>query len=55
MGLGLEINGGDEYFFYKRISGKIELSKNWATSNIEDVSDVRLNKKHLLVSLSMRF
>ena len=55
MGIGLEINGGDEYFFYKRISGKIELSKNWATSNVEDVSDVRLNKKHLLVSLSMRF
>jgi hemolysin activation/secretion protein len=55
MGLGLEINGGDEYFFYKRISGKIELSKNWATSNVEDVSDVRLNKKHFLVSLSMRF
>jgi hemolysin activation/secretion protein len=55
MGIGLEINGGDEYFFYKRISGKIELSKNWATSNVEDVSDVRLNKKHVLVSLSMRF
>ena len=54
-GIGLEINGGDEYFFYKRISGKIELSKNWATSNVEDVSDVRLNKKHVLVSLSMRF
>ena len=55
MGLGLEINGGDEYFFDKRITGKIELSKNWATSNLEDVSDVRLNKKHLLVSMSMRF
>ena len=35
MGLGLEINGGDEYFFYKRISGKIELSKNWATVTLK--------------------
>jgi hemolysin activation/secretion protein len=55
MGLGLEVNGGDEYFFDKKITAKVELSKNWATSNLEDVSDVRLNKRHLLVTMAMRF
>ena len=55
MGFGVEVNGGDEYFFDKRITAKIELSKNWATSNLEDVSDVRLNKRHLLVTMAMRF
>ena len=55
MGLGLEVNGGDEYFFDKKITAKVELSKNWATSNLEDVSDVRLNKHHLLVTMAMRF
>ena len=55
MGLGLEVNGGDEYFFDKKITAKVELSKNWATRNLEDVSDVRLNKHHLLVTMAMRF
>ncbi|MFL2679452.1 MAG: ShlB/FhaC/HecB family hemolysin secretion/activation protein [Alphaproteobacteria bacterium] len=55
MGLGVEVSGGDEYFFNKTISAKVEISKNWATSNIEDTSDVRLRKNQLLVSMAMRF
>jgi len=45
----------DKYFFDKSISAKAEYSKNWATGVLEDVSDVRLNKQHLLVSLAMTF
>ncbi len=55
VGFGLEFKGNDEYFFDKSITAKIELSKNWATSNLEDVSEVRLNKHHLLVNMAMRF
>ncbi len=55
VGFGLEFRGNDEYFFDKSITAKIELSKNWATSNLEDVSEVRLNKHHLLVNMAMRF
>lgn len=55
MGLGFEVSGGDEYFFNKTISAKVEISKNWATSNIEDTSDVRLRKNQLLLSMAMRF
>jgi len=55
IGLGLEVSSRDEYFFDKTVSGKVELSKNWATTNIEDVSDTRLNRQQLLVTLAMRF
>ena len=55
IGLGLKINGNDKNFFDKNISAKIEYSKNWATGVLEDVSDVRLNKQHLLVNLAMNF
>jgi len=55
IGLGLEVSGGDNYFFDKKISGKIEISKNWATSNLEDTSDVLLNKQQIFVRLSMNF
>ena len=55
IGMGLEFSSGDEYFFDKRVSAKVELSKNWATTNIEDVSDTRLNRQQLLVTMAMRF
>ena len=55
IGFGVEILGNDEYFFEKNISAKVEYSKNWATGNIEDVSSVRLNREHLLVTMAMRF
>ncbi len=55
IGIGLKVNGIDNYFFDKNISGKVEYSKNWATGVIEDTSDVRLNKQQLLVSLAMNF
>ncbi len=55
IGLGLEVSSKDEYFFDKTISAKVELSKNWATTNIEDVSDTRLNRQQLLVTMAMRF
>ena len=43
------------YFFDKNISAKVEYSKNWATSNLEDISSVKLNREHLLVTMSMRY
>ena len=49
------INSMDKYFFEKNVSAKVEYSKNWATGVLEDVSDVRLNKQHLGVSLAMTF
>jgi hemolysin activation/secretion protein len=55
VGLGIEVNGGDKYFFEKNISAKVELSKNWATKDLEDISDVRLNKRHLMVTMAMHF
>ena len=55
VGFGLEVSGDDKFFFQKKISGKVELSKNWATSNLEDVSDARLNKRQMFVRLSMNF
>ena len=55
IGIGLEISGNDEYFFNKSISAKVEYSKNWATGNIENISSVRLNREHLLVTMAMRF
>ncbi len=55
IGLGMELSGADKYFFNKRISARVEYSKNWATGKLEDLSDVRLNKQHLLVSMAMTF
>ena len=55
VGIGLEVSGNDQYFFEKNISARVEYSKNWATANIEDVSSVRLNREHLLVTMAMRF
>lgn len=55
IGLGVKVDGVDNYFLDKDISAKVEYSKNWATGVIEDVSDVRLNKQHLLVNLAMNF
>ena len=55
IGVGLKVNSEDNYFFDKNVSAKIEYSKNWATGVLEDVSDVRLNKQHLLVNLAMTF
>ncbi len=55
IGVGLKVNSEDNYFFNKNVSAKIEYSKNWATGVLEDVSDVRLNKQHLLVNLAMTF
>ena len=55
IGVGLEVSGNDEYFFDKNISAKVEYSKNWATSNLEDISSVKLNREHLLVTMSMRY
>ena len=55
IGLGVKVDSIDEYFFNKNISAKVEISKNWATGVLEDVSDVRLNKQHLLVNLAMTF
>ena len=49
------INSMDKYFFDKNVSAKVEYSKNWATANIEDISSVRLNREHLLVTMAMRF
>ncbi len=55
IGLGLDFQGGDNSFFDKNISGRLELSKTWATQKLEDLSDVRLNKHQVLVSLAMNF
>ena len=55
IGVGLKVSGIDNYFFDKNISGRVEYSKNWGTGVLEDTSDVRLNKQHLLVSLAMNF
>ncbi len=55
IGLGVRVDSIDEYFFNKNISAKVEISKNWATGVLEDISDVRLNKQHLLVNLAMTF
>ncbi len=55
VGLGLEFKGDDNFFFDKKISGKIEYSKNWATKKLEDLSDIRLNNQHLFVSLATNF
>ena len=55
VGIGINISGNDKYFFDKSINTKIEFSKTWATQRMEDVSDVRLNKQHALVSMVMTF
>jgi len=55
VGIGLNFNGNDEYFFEKNISAKVEYSKTWGTGRIEDLSDVRLNKQQMLVTMAMTF
>ncbi len=55
IGLGLQVDSVDKYFFSKNVSAKLEYSKNWATGKLEDLSDVRLNKQHLGVNLAMTF
>ena len=55
IGIGLEFNGGDDFFFDKNIYGKAEFSKTWATKKIEDQSDIRLNNNQVAVKLAMAF
>ena len=55
IGIGLEFNGGDYFFFDKNIYGKAEFSKTWATKKIEDQSDIRLNNNQVAVKLAMAF
>lgn len=55
IGIGLEFNGIDEMLFGKNISGKAEFSKTWATNNIEDLSDIRLNNNQIALKLAMSF
>ena len=43
------------FFFYKSITAKAEITKTWATGFVEEVSDVRLNKEQVLLSLAMTF
>ena len=55
-GVGLQINNFNNYFsFDKNITAKIEYSKTIATDKIEILSDVRLNKHHLMLMLNMAF
>ena len=55
-GVGLQINNFNDYFYFdKNITAKIEYSKTIATDKIEILSDVRLNKHHLMLMLNMAF
>ena len=55
-GFGLQINNSNDYFYFnKNITAKIEYSKTIATDKIEILSDVRLNKHHLMLMLNMAF
>ena len=55
-GFGLQINNFNDYFYFdKNITAKIEYSKTIATDKIEILSDVRLNKHHLMLMLNMAF
>ena len=45
----------DKILFGKNIYGKAEYSKTWATKNIEQLSDVRLNNNHIAIKLAMVF
>ncbi len=55
IGLGVKFQAYDKYFFDKSITAKAEITKTWATGFVEEVSDVRLNKEQLLLSLAMTF
>ena len=55
-GLGVNINNFNDYFYFdKNITAKVEYSKTIATDKIEVLSDVRLNKHHLMLMLNMDF
>ena len=56
VGVGLQINNFNDYFYFdKNITAKVEYSKTIATDKIEVLSDVRLNKHHLMLMLNMDF
>ena len=56
VGVGLQINNFNDYFYFdKNITAKVEYSKTIATDKIEVLSDVRLNKHHLMLVLNMDF
>lgn len=56
VGVGLQINNFNDYFYFdKNIKAKVEYSKTIATDKIEVLSDVRLNKHHLMLMLNMDF
>ena len=55
-GVGFQLDNFNDYFFFdKNITAKIEYSKTIATDKIEILSDVRLNKHHLMLMLNMAF
>ena len=55
VGIGIEFNAKDKILFGKNIYGKAEYSKTWATKNIEQLSDLRLNNNHIAIKLAMVF
>ena len=56
MGIGLQLNNFNDYFYFgKNITAKVEYSKTIASDKIEILSDVRLNKHHLVLMLNMTF
>ena len=56
VGVGLQINNFNDYFYFdKNVTAKVEYSKTIATDKIELLSDVRLNKHHLMLMLNMDF
>ena len=56
VGVGLQLNNFNDYFYFdKNITAKVEYSKTIATDKIEILSDVRLNKHHLMLLLNMGF
>ncbi len=56
VGVGLQINNFNDYFYFdKNITAKVEYSKTIATDKIEVLSDVRLNKHHLMLMFNMDF
>ena len=55
IGIGIEFNAVDKILFGKNIYGKAEYSKTWATKDIEQLSDVRLNNNQIAIKLAMVF
>ena len=55
IGIGIKFQAYDKYFFDKSLTAKAEITKTWATGFVEEVSDVRLNKEQILLSLAMTF